>query len=792
MYSNYINHIISKLMRYLKSFFYAVAPIMTLTFAACEPDPVKETPKEPVAPVIENAALTGLDGETVVLAGNKVKFTASVSVENSSLAGYVIIVRKGSEYLAEVEGSLSGKEAHIEEEIDLGLSPAAVLDAFYPDVIVKVTNTDDMYAEKKLEQAEVCQITVPELMDALWLVDALGHSYQMSPVAGQRGDYRTTADLSELGESFTIASKITSDGAVDASGESWTFDTPDDEGHGLRWIGFNYFTGELSKLLDLTITLDASKMATDGAWKVYWSFELVRDCRVVFLNYPEGLKLQGDRFADVVDNTARYTGHTKTNFEVYWDPVYNWLVVKNQYVDLDEIWVTGLYATHPMSPYTDAYSFNWFAMPQQTDASNMVKTDDLNRRLLLYLKDNFELKLYTERKWATELSWTSVSPDTFVITEMAMDAEGNLTGNFGLAGPSFTEGLWMLRYNISTKEASLEKYDGQLPVVGAGTADPDPAPTPDPDPEPEPIPTASLYLVDNAGKVFPMELVSGTHFVTTEMASSLASPFFFAERISESNAIDWTSKVWGTVDGAVAEIAEGGAGIPVDPAFAVYDKTPEYVGFDTASAKVIYRQEVWKPENTGCRIENCTVAWVQCLPEGCEVVFKGFGDLKMSEVVDHALFADIDDEARTAVHLGASENYELHFRTDFNWLVFMEMISAQKMMIIGNASSAIGMATSFSYPLIDSTISQVPGQTVQMYRRPDGKWYGTMYAASGFGGSLYAGFAWGDMQTGITASGDYIKVNDGMWLGSGDSLVEGRYLVEYDATAKVIGMSPLE
>lgn len=780
-------------MRYLKSFFYSVAAMLTLAFAACEPDPVKETPEEPQAPVIESAALTGLDGETVVLAGSKVKFSASVSVQNSELGEYTLTVKNGGTTLVSVNEQLSGSSAVIEKELDLGLTHAGVLEPFYPEVTLKVTNTDDMYAEKKLEQSSVCQITVPELMDALWLVDELGHSYQMSPVEGQRGEYRTTADLSELGSEFTVASKITSEGAVDPSGETWAFSTPDDNGYGFRWLGFNYFTAELSKMLDCTITLDASKMATDGAWKVYWSFELVQDCRVVFLNYPEGLKLQGDRFADVSGNTARYTGHTKPNFEVYWDPVQNWLVVKNQYVDLDEVWVTGKYASHPMSPYTDAYSFDWFATPQQTDASNMVKTDEENRRILLYLQENFEIKLYTERSWATELSWNSVTPDTFIVTEMAADEQGNLTGNFGLAGPLFTEGLWMLRYNVVTKEASLEKYAGTIPVVGAGTADPDPTPTPEPepDPDPEPVPVSAMYLVDAEGAVFPMELVEGSHFVTTEMASALVSPFVFAEKVSEDGVIDYTAKVWGTVDGAVAEIAEGGEGIAVDPAFAVWGKTPEYVGFDADAAKVIYRQEVWKPE-AACSNENCTVAWVQCLPEGCEVIFKGFGDLKISEVVDHALFADIDDTAQTARHLGSSENYELHFRTDYNWLVFMSMISSQKMMIIGNASSAIGMATSFSYPLIESTISRVPGQTVQMYRRPDGKWYGTMYAAWGFGGGLYAGFSWDDMQTGIAASGDYIKVNDGMWLASGDSLVEGRYLVEYDAVAKVIGMSPLE
>lgn len=781
-------------MRNFKTLFYFIAALMTLSFAACKPDPIPEIPKEPAAPVIQNAQLTGLNGETAVIAGNKVKFSAEISVQNSSLLEYVLTISNGEDVLALITEALEGETATIEKEIDLGLSPQHITEAFKPTVKIKVINTDEMYEEKTLDAANVCEITIPSLLDALWLVDANGLYFQMSPVEGQRGNYRTTADLKDLAATFTIAEKITADGAVDASGMTWSFDKPEDNDYGIRWIGFNYLSEELSKMLNHTCTIDITKMAQDGAWKVFWSYELVQDCRVVFLNFPDGLKLQGDRFADVDANTARYTGHSKPNFEVYYEPENNWLVIKNQYIDLDEVWVTGLNASHPMVPYTEGPSFNWFATPQQSDASNMVKIDENNRKLLVYLKENFELKCYTERKWATELIWKSVSPDTFIVTEMAADENGNLSGNFGLAGPSFSEGLWMLYYNVQTQEASLEKYYGTLPVIGAGTSDPEAPVTPDPEPDtpviPDPVPLASMYLVGSDGTAYPMEVVEGTHFITTDYASTLKSPFKFAEKLTDG-AIDWTGKVWGTVDGAIAEIAEGGEGIAVDPCFAVYNKTPERVGFDASSLKVIYRQDLWKPTAPfGADKPNCNVAWVQSLPEGCEVVFKDFGDLKISEVIDKALFTDIDDTACTAKYLGVSDNYELYFRTDYNWLVCMHLISANPMVMIGK-NAAVGMAKNLDFPIIETDIPKIPGQTVQMYKRPDGKYYGSVYAGENWGGHLYNGWGWGNMQTGLTATGDIIRVNEGMWLSYTENFTPGYYIVDYDPAAKTVGMTPM-
>ena len=455
-------------MRYFNSILMISA--MLLSFS-CKKDAVEpETPK-PQAPVVESASLRGPEGETAVEAGTPVTFTANVSVSDSELGTWTLEVRQGTELVASASGELSGTSAAIEKELELAVNPVTIMEDFYPAVTLKVTNTDEMYAEKTLTQEENVKITVPVLPDKLYLVDNAGQTYEMAATS-ERGKYRTSGDMSGIGTSFSVASAVTG-GSIDHSGDVWEdLDTPTSE-YGLKWIGFDVFTGEVCKMINHTVTMDLNGMAPDEPYKVYWSFALVQDCEVVFSNYPDGMQLQGDRFADVEGNTARYTGHTKNNFEVYYLPDVNWLVVKYQYTDLDSMWLSGENGSLPMSPY-DAHPLNWFAITCNADNSttgmSLIRESENEWRLLIYLKENFGIKLFsatTPNAWANEVNpWTSLTPETLVISPMVQDPDtGKPDGNYGNAGPSFTEGLYMLRFNESTSKASLERYTGAIPAI---------------------------------------------------------------------------------------------------------------------------------------------------------------------------------------------------------------------------------------------------------------------------------------------------------------------------------------
>lgn len=678
-------------MRYLKSFL-ILAAASVLAFSCKKDEPTVVT--KPEAPVIENASLKGLNGESVVIAGNNVKFSATLKVKGSKLGKFSLEIRKEAEVLASAEFELEGTEALVEKEFDLPLSPATLDAPFWPDVTMKVTNTDEMFTEEKLAQENNVQITTPELFDALYLVDSNGKVWQMSPTA-TKGSYRTEGELSGLGSSFSIVSKLNEDNTIDNSGKVWTFDTPDTGEYGIKWIAFDQFTEQMSKMLDLTIPIDFSKMANDQGNSVFWSFQLVQDCRVVFLNFPDGTLPQSDRFADVEKNTARYTGHTGNQFEIYYIPDTKWFIIKEQYIATDVLWVTGMNASLPMSPYCEKHPLNWFASGVDVSyaTASCIRTGEGKFSTLLYLKENFAIKIYDGWSWGNELQWESTTPETLVISEMAETEDGKLDGNYGNAGASFSEGLYMLNYNKASRKASLVRYTGTvLGGLETGVADPDPKPI-DPTPDPEPQPGEAIVL-DKSG---------------------------------------------------MADQKDG-----------------------------------------------TLVRWVLELEQNCTVKFENF-DAPIADMVNLAIFDNIDETAKTARYIGASEKYEVWYRTEQKWLIFTNNIAAENVLLIGKNAS-FPQKPYIEYPIIETDIPRTPGQTLHLNKTADGIFRSYIYLAEGFTFQVYTNYAWGALVKDWKSGSPDLLVPMSDWGYYGKQNTEkpftpGVYLVEYNKTTNTVTLS---
>ena len=678
-------------MRYLKSFL-ILAAASVLAFSCKKDEPAVVT--KPEAPVIENASLKGLNGESVVIAGNNVKFSATLKVKGSKLGKFSLEIKKEAEVLASAEFELEGTETLVEKEFDLPLSPVTLDAPFWPEVTMKVTNTDDMFTEEKLAQENNVQITTPELFDALYLVDNNGKVWQMSPTA-TKGSYRTEGDLTGLGSSFSIVSKLNEDNTIDNSGKVWTFDTPDTGEYGIKWIAFDQFTEQMSKMLDLTIPIDFSKMANDQGNSVFWSFQLVQDCRVVFLNFPDGTLPQSDRFADVEKNTARYTGHTGNQFEIYYIPDTKWFIIKEQYIATDVLWVTGMNASLPMSPYCEKHPLNWFASGVDVSyaTASCIRTGEGKFSTLLYLKENFAIKIYDGWSWGNELQWESTTPETLVISEMAETEDGKLDGNYGNAGASFSEGLYMLNYNKASRKASLVRYTGTvLGGLETGVADPDPKPI-DPTPDPEPQPGEAIVL-DKSGM---------------------------------------TDQEDGTL-----------------------------------------------------------VRWVLELEQNCTVKFENF-DAPIAEMVNLAIFDNIDETAKTARYIGASEKYEVWYRTEQKWLIFTNNIAAENVLLIGKNAS-FPQKPYIEYPIIETDIPRTPGQTLHLNKTADGIFRSYIYLAEGFTFQVYTNYAWGALVKDWKSGSPDLLVPMSDWGYYGKQNTEkpftpGVYLVEYNKTTNTVTLS---
>lgn len=678
-------------MRYLKSFL-ILAAASVLAFSCKKDEPTVVT--KPEAPVIENASLKGLNGESVVIAGNNVKFSATLKVKGSKLGKFSLEIRKEAEVLASAEFELEGTEALVEKEFDLPLSPATLDAPFWPDVTMKVTNTDEMFTEEKLAQESNVQITTPELFDALYLVDSNGKVWQMSPTA-TKGSYRTEGELTGLGSSFSIVSKLNEDNTIDNSGKVWTFDTPDTGEYGIKWIAFDQFTEQMSKMLDLTIPIDFSKMANDQGNSVFWSFQLVQDCRVVFLNFPDGTLPQSDRFADVEKNTARYTGHTGNQFEIYYIPDTKWFIIKEQYIATDVLWVTGMNASLPMSPYCEKHPLNWFASGVDVSyaTASCIRTGEGKFSTLLYLKENFAIKIYDGWSWGNELQWESTTPETLVISEMAETEDGKLDGNYGNAGASFSEGLYMLNYNKASRKASLVRYTGTvLGGLETGVADPDPKPI-DPTPDPEPQPGEAIVL-DKSG---------------------------------------------------MADQKDG-----------------------------------------------TLVRWVLELEQNCTVKFENF-DAPIAEMVNLAIFDNIDETAKTARYIGVSEKYEVWYRTEQKWLIFTNNIAAENVLLIGKNAS-FPQKPYIEYPIIETDIPRTPGQTLHLNKTADGIFRSYIYLAEGFTFQVYTNYACGALVKDWKSGSPDLLVPMSDWGYYGKQNTEkpftpGVYLVEYNKTTNTVTLS---
>ena len=589
---------------------------------------------------------------------------------------------------------LEGTEALVEKEFDLPLSPATLDAPFWPDVTMKVTNTDDMFTEEKLAQESNVQITTPELFDALYLVDSNGKVWQMSPTA-TKGSYRTEGELTGLGSSFSIVSKLNEDNTIDNSGKVWTFDTPDTGEYGIKWIAFDQFTEQMSKMLDLTIPIDFSKMANDQGNSVFWSFQLVQDCRVVFLNFPDGTLPQSDRFADVEKNTARYTGHTGNQFEIYYIPDTKWFIIKEQYIATDVLWVTGMNASLPMSPYCEKHPLNWFASGVDVSyaTASCIRTGEGKFSTLLYLKENFAIKIYDGWSWGNELQWESTTPETLVISEMAETEDGKLDGNYGNAGASFSEGLYMLNYNKASRKASLVRYTGTvLGGLETGVADPDPKPI-DPTPDPEPQPGEAIVL-DKSG---------------------------------------------------MADQKDG-----------------------------------------------TLVRWVLELEQNCTVKFENF-DAPIAEMVNLAIFDNIDETAKTARYIGVSEKYEVWYRTEQKWLIFTNNIAAENVLLIGKNAS-FPQKPYIEYPIIETDIPRTPGQTLHLNKTADGIFRSYIYLAEGFTFQVYTNYAWGALVKDWKSGSPDLLVPMSDWGYYGKQNTEkpftpGVYLVEYNKLTNTVTLS---
>ena len=447
----------------MKKFISNIMILVALTAVSCAEkiDKTVTWPEWASRPILSELTVEGEGGAKAIIAGEKVKFTATVVDEYNELKSYTVGVKYSENEVVSITNDISGNQATIEIEFDMPFAAYLAEGEFYPEVTLTATNVANGSASKRVAYENNVAVTRPESPAKLYIIDNAGKTIELAKGEGNKYASVEGADLSGLGSSFYIAEGLNGttpdysklvwgykDGSIKVVTEGGDpIKTPDSAGRGFRYIGFDLYTFKLDKLVDLTITLDRSTLAEqDQSGVKYLALEnvnLVRDCEFVFEGFGD-LKsmLQPGMFEIMSDKTARFLGHS-TKWSIYYDTVDNWLIVN--YADFhapDQIWVTGEKACFPLGNDATENEFKYLAGDGKIRFASLSAIIDENGdyRLVVYLKDDFALQLFRRVKWAAEMYAESLTEDYCVVTD---------DKKFIKPGTEFVPGVYELVFTVT-------------------------------------------------------------------------------------------------------------------------------------------------------------------------------------------------------------------------------------------------------------------------------------------------------------------------------------------------------
>ena len=423
----------------MKRFISNIMILVALTVVSCaeKVDKTVTWPEWASRPILTELKVVGEDGAKAIIAGEKVKFTASIVDEYNELKSYTEDVKNSGNEVVSITKDLSGNQANVELEFDMPFAAYLASGEFYPEVTLTAVNVANGAASTRVAYENNVAVSRPEAPAKLYIVDNAGKTIELAKGEGDKYASVAGADLSGLGSTFYIAEALngnkpdysklvwgSKDGAIKViASEGEPIKAPDSAGKGFRYLGFDLYSFKLDKLVDLTITLDRSQLAEqEQSGTKYLALEnvsLVRDCEVVFEGFGD-LKsmLQPGVFEILTDKSARFLGHS-TKWSIYYDIADNWLIVN--YADFhapNQIWVTGEKACFPLGGDATENEFKFLAGDGKVRFASLSAMQDENGdyRLVVYLKNDYVIQTFMRVKWAAVINLVSLTEDYGIIT----------------------------------------------------------------------------------------------------------------------------------------------------------------------------------------------------------------------------------------------------------------------------------------------------------------------------------------------------------------------------------------
>ncbi len=445
----------------------ALPLLALLSLTGCEDKVSKDVtwPEWASRPLIEDAAVTA-GGKAGIVAGESVKFSAHINDDYNELKSWSLTVKYGDNTVVTHEAALSGNDAEIEFEFVMPF--AAKLDdgGFYPEVSVRADNVAGGENSTRISRDRNVSVSRPDAPASLLLVDENGSQFLLVKTTGFVYSTAPGTDLTSLGTKVYVTEKV-SGGKPDYSGYVWgvsdgkisvlgegsegeAITVPDTEGYGFSKFGFDIYSFEIDKLVNLTVNLDKNLLESQTQSGVtYLALErvhLVQDCEVTFNGFGVLDKmLQSDRFEILSDTSAKFTGHS-ADWSFYYDTDTGWMILNYAVFNTsDQLWVTGIKACFPLGNDSSEHELKYLDGDGKVRFATLaaVKDSEGDFRIRIYLKDEYAIQLYRWVKWSTLVEMTSMTPETAAISS---------DGVYIRPGSSFKAGVYELRVHF-TKEA---------------------------------------------------------------------------------------------------------------------------------------------------------------------------------------------------------------------------------------------------------------------------------------------------------------------------------------------------
>lgn len=299
---------------------------------------------------------------------------------------------------------------------------------------------------------------------------------------------------------------------------------------------------------------------------------------------------------------------------------------------------------------------------------------------------------------------------------------------------------------------------------------------------------ASLYIVDIDGNILEMHKTGETYGYSAVSGNdsplNLGTSFWIAERLSGTSP-DFSGLVWGTADGILSVVREGG-----DPI-----KTPDSsgygfknMGFDIYTFELdglvaytvnVDRSGMSSSEESG--VSYLSMENVRLIRD-CEVIFTGFGNL--ADMLQPDRFEIID--GTTAKFTGHTQDWSIWYDVPDNWLIVNYAVN--------NTSGQLWVTgTKSCFPLgNDDTVNElnyfagdgkVRYASLSAVKDEEGDFRILLYLKDEFALQLYRWVAWGTVVSMESLTPDICYItDDGIYIMQGPSFIPGVYLLKVSFT----------